>query len=61
MEENLIIFIPRSSKILQGDKLSLLALPCSTTESKLKNKCRNVKCIAPNDVVCVEWSGAIYL
>ena len=53
MEENLIVFIPRSSKILQGDKLSLLALPCSTTESKLKNKCRNMRCIAPNDGVCV--------
>jgi len=31
----------------------LLALPCSTTKSKLKNNCRNVRCIAPNDGVCV--------
>ena len=39
MEENWIVFIPRSSMILQGDKLSLLALPSSTTKSKLKNNC----------------------
>ena len=39
----------------------MLALPCCTTKSKLKNKCRNVRCIAPNDGVYVEWCGAIYL
>jgi hypothetical protein len=49
----IVVFIPRLL-FFQGDNLSLLALPCSQTNTKLKSISREVRYVDPNDV-CIAY------